>query len=98
MEEEEGATSSLLVLQWDVLGKNTGDVVLISCVGESAGKTNGTGAWVSAAEMMETITVPGDATSVESSGRNEEEAEDNNDTSDEEDDDSSEEDDEEGQP
>ena len=82
VEEGEGATSSLLVLQWDVLGKNTGDVVLISCVGESAGKTNGTGAWVSAAEMMETITVPGD----------------NNDTSDEEDDDSSEEDGEEGQP
>ena len=80
------------------MGKNTGDLVLLSCVGESAGKTNGTGAWVSAAEMMETITVPGDATSVESSGRNEEEAEDNNDTSDEEDDDSSEEDDEEGQP
>ena len=98
MEDGEGATSSLLVLQWDVLGKNTGDVILISCVGESAGKTNGTGAWVSAAEMMETITVPGDATSFESSGEIEDEAEDDNDTSDEEDDDSSEEDDEEGQP
>jgi hypothetical protein len=67
-------------------------------VGESAGKTNGTGAWVSAAEMMETITVPGDDTSFESSGGIEDEAEDNDDTSEEEDNDSSEGDDEEGQP
>ena len=93
MEEGEGAASSVLLLQWEVLGKSTGDVVLVSCVGEAAGKTNGTGAWVSAAEMMETITVPGDDTGLESSGEVEDAAEDNNDTSEELDNYSSEEDD-----
>eukprot|EP00091_Calanus_sinicus_P015858 TRINITY_DN3473_c0_g1_i2.p1 TRINITY_DN3473_c0_g1~~TRINITY_DN3473_c0_g1_i2.p1 ORF type:complete len:187 (-),score=66.01 TRINITY_DN3473_c0_g1_i2:153-713(-) len=98
VEEGEGAASSVLQLQWEALGKNAGDVVLVSCTGESAGRTNDTGAWVSAAEMMETITVPGDDTGLGTSGGVKDEADDNNDASKEEDNESSEESDKEEQP
>eukprot|EP00092_Neocalanus_flemingeri_P010163 GFUD01010953.1.p1 GENE.GFUD01010953.1~~GFUD01010953.1.p1 ORF type:complete len:166 (-),score=43.80 GFUD01010953.1:177-674(-) len=71
VQEGEGGASSLINLVWEKMGKNPGDMVLLSCSGQSAGKTNGTGAWVSASQMMETITVPGQAADGNSSGESE---------------------------
>ena len=55
-------------LEWEKMNKTSGDHLLISCIGESAGKNNNTGAWLSASEVMETIFVPGDEGGGESSG------------------------------
>merc|ERR1712236_164478 len=58
MKVEEDGESSLLVLNWNSLGKKGGDVVLVACTGRAAGNNTETGAWATAAQMMETLRVP----------------------------------------
>merc|ERR1719378_1497232 len=58
MKVEEDGGSSLLVLDWISLGKKGGDVVLVACAGRAAGNNTETGAWATAAQMMETLRVP----------------------------------------
>ena len=87
VEEAEGGSSALINLVWEKMGKNAGDRIRITCSGQSAGRTNETGAWASISEMMETIIVPG--VSVESS--RDAESEESDETSEETDDDTSEE-------
>merc|ERR1712228_669248 len=58
MKVEEDGGSSVLVLDWNSLGKKGGDVVLVACAGRAAGNNTETGAWATAAQMMETLRVP----------------------------------------
>ena len=58
--------SSVINLEWEKMNKTVGDTILLSCVGESAGMNNSTGAWLSTSQVMETIRVPGNNSNEES--------------------------------
>jgi len=57
-EVKDNNVSSVITLEWEKVNKTAGDTVLLSCIGESGGVNNNTGAWVSASQVMETIMVP----------------------------------------
>ena len=57
-EINDAGDSSVISLEWEKLNKTVGDTILLSCIGESGGRNNNTGAWLSASQVMETIRVP----------------------------------------
>merc|ERR1712013_456725 len=57
-EINDNGTSSVISLEWEKLNKT---------VGESGGRNNNTGAWLSASQVMETIRVPGENNNKEES-------------------------------
>merc|ERR1712013_721128 len=54
-EINDNGTSSVISLEWEKLNKTVGDTILLSCIGESGGRNNNTGAWLSASQVMEKI-------------------------------------------
>ena len=56
--QDEDGSNALITLVWDSMEKVPGDIISISCRGESAENSNNTGAWASISEIMETISVP----------------------------------------
>jgi len=94
VEGQSVGTGELLTITWDDLDKQAGEVVLVTCSGQSSGSSssNQTGAssWASVSEVTKSLIVPGseaDSQSIDSQEIESEEEDDDDDDDDEEDED-----------